>query len=289
MVSGKIIDLPDLGLGNILGKYTANAHAFGMDMEHDPGRFFIVHVEKSLEDRHDELHGGKVVVEKKHLVEGRLPEFGFCLLNKEIIPGLFIFLSCHAFNKHQFKSAVGDYITRQGSRVKGYPPVCLWHNEQQIQSHSVPMQARSRPRLTVAAIIQKGDQFLFVEERDSRGRLVINQPAGHVEAGESLIEAFEREAFEETGWVVEPRAFLGAYVWGAPDKDISYLRVAIVGEAIRHDPKAQLDQGIEQVLWLSRDALMSRQHQHRSDLVLRCTDDALKGERYPLTALKSLL
>ena len=151
------------------------------------------------------------------------------------------------------------------------------------------MQARSRPRLTVAAIIQKGDQFLFVEERDSRGRLVINQPAGHVEAGESLIEAFEREAFEETGWVVEPRAFLGAYVWGAPDKDISYLRVAIVGEAIRHDPKAQLDQGIEQVLWLSRDALMSRQHQHRSDLVLRCTDDALKGERYPLTALKSLL
>jgi 8-oxo-dGTP pyrophosphatase MutT (NUDIX family) len=151
------------------------------------------------------------------------------------------------------------------------------------------MNTRSRPRLTVAAVIQKDDQFLFVEERDSRGRLVINQPAGHVEAGESLIEAFARETFEETGWVVEPRAFLGAYIWGAPDQDISYLRVAILGEAIRHDPDALLDQGIERVLWLSREALLARQHQHRSDLVLRCTDDALKGEQYPLAALKSLL
>lgn len=151
------------------------------------------------------------------------------------------------------------------------------------------MNARPRPRVTVAAIIQKGDQFLFVEERDSRGRLVINQPAGHVEAGESLLEAFIRETFEETGWVVEPRAFLGAYVWGAPDQGVSYLRIAIVGEGLYLDTNAQLDQGIEQVLWLNREELLTRRHQHRSDLVLRCTDDALKGEVYPLSALKSLL
>ena len=151
------------------------------------------------------------------------------------------------------------------------------------------MNSRSRPRLTVAAVIQKGDQFLFVEERDSRGRRVINQPAGHVEGGESLIEAFTRETFEETGWVVEPRAFLGAYVWGAPDQDISYLRIAIVGEGLHLDASAELDQGIEQVLWLNLEELLARRHQHRRDLVIRRVEDALNGDPHPFSALKSLL
>ena len=151
------------------------------------------------------------------------------------------------------------------------------------------MEKKSRPRVTVAAVVQKEGKFLFVEERDSQGRLVINQPAGHVEAGESLVEAFQREAFEETAWIIEPEFFLGAYVWGPKDKDISYLRIAIVGKAIAHVPNSALDEGIENVLWLDYEELKACAHQHRSELVLRCTDDFLAGERYPLTALKAFL
>ena len=149
--------------------------------------------------------------------------------------------------------------------------------------------ATGRPRVTVAAIVERDGRFLFVEERDDRGRLVINQPAGHVEAGESLLEAAYRETFEETGWRVEPEYLVGAYLWGRPDRSLSYLRMAIAARPERHDPNATLDVGIERPIWLSRDELMARRAEHRSVLVLRCVDDYLAGEAYPLTVLKSLL
>lgn len=146
-----------------------------------------------------------------------------------------------------------------------------------------------RPRVTVAAMVEREGRFLLVEERDDRGRLVINQPAGHVEAGESLVDAVVREAFEETGWAIRPEYLVGAYLWSRPDRALSYLRIAIAGRAEGHDPDRRLDEGIERAVWLSREELAERRALHRSDLVLRCVDDYLAGERYPLTVLKSLL
>lgn len=141
----------------------------------------------------------------------------------------------------------------------------------------------------MAAIVERQGRFLFVEEHDPEGKLVINQPAGHVEAGESLPEALVRETFEETGWRVEPEALVGAYLWGRADGSITYLRIAMAARGQRHEEEARLDDGIIRPVWLSRDELMARRDQHRSELVLRCLDDYLAGERHPLTVLKSLL
>ena len=146
-----------------------------------------------------------------------------------------------------------------------------------------------RPRVTVAAIVQRDERFLFVEERDTQGRLVINQPAGHLEVGESLIEAVIREAVEETAWYVKPQSLVGVYVWGKSDRSVTYLRVAVAAEAIHEVQGQALDEGIERVLWLTRDELMARESQHRSPLVIRCVDDYLKGARHSLDVLKAVL
>ena len=147
----------------------------------------------------------------------------------------------------------------------------------------------ARPRVTVAAIVEREGRFLVVEERDDRGELVINQPAGHVECGETLPEALVRETYEETGWHVQPQALVGAYLWGKPDGSVSYLRMAITARPERHESEAPLDEGIVQPLWLSRDELAACRERHRSALVLRCVDDYLAGESYPLSVFKSLL
>lgn len=156
-----------------------------------------------------------------------------------------------------------------------------------MQTKNIPTQGR--PRVTVAALVERDGRFLLVEERDMQGRLVINQPAGHVEAGESLLDAVIRETFEETGWSIAPAALVGAYLWGRADRSIGYLRIAIAGQALQHHPDSPLDDGIERAVWLSRSELLERQAEHRSELVLRCVDDYLSGERYPLSVLKSLL
>lgn len=146
-----------------------------------------------------------------------------------------------------------------------------------------------RPRVTVAAIVERGGRFLLVEEFNAAGKLVINQPAGHVEAGESLPEALIRETVEETGWQVEPTALVGAYLWAPPDKSISYLRIAIAAQGLSHNEQAPLDEGIVRAVWLSRGELATRRQAHRSELVLRCIDDYLAGESYPLSVLKAIL
>lgn len=146
-----------------------------------------------------------------------------------------------------------------------------------------------RPRVTVAAIVERDGYFLFVEERDTLGQLVINQPAGHLEVGESLIEAVIREAVEETAWQVEPRSLVGVYVWGKVDRSVTYLRVAVAADPIQEAQDQALDEGIERVLWLTRDELVARQAQHRSPLVLQCVDDYLAGARHSLDVLKAVL
>lgn len=150
-------------------------------------------------------------------------------------------------------------------------------------------QQAKRPRVTVASIVEREGRFLFVEERDPKGHTVINQPAGHVEGGESLAEAVVRETFEETGWLIRPAHLVGVYLWNRPGSDISYCRIAIAGQPERHDPESPLDEGILRALWLSPEELAARRDALRSPMVMRCLEDYLAGERYPLSALKSML
>jgi 8-oxo-dGTP pyrophosphatase MutT (NUDIX family) len=143
-----------------------------------------------------------------------------------------------------------------------------------------------RPDLTVAAIVQQDDRFLVVEER-IKGRLVLNQPAGHVEDGESIIDAVIRETLEETAWRFAPRHLLGCYLWrNAAGR--TTLRVAIAGDVTGHDPDRPLDRGIVAAHWMDRAALVADAARLRSPLVLRCFDDHLAGQRHDLSVLAHL-
>lgn len=144
-----------------------------------------------------------------------------------------------------------------------------------------------RPDLTVAAIVQRDDRFLIVEER-IQGNLVLNQPAGHVEDGESLIEAAVRETLEETAWSFVPRHLLGLYLWRNPANGGSILRVAISGDVTDHEPARALDDGIVAAHWMTRASLLARPSRLRSPLVMRCIDDHLAGQRHELSALSYL-
>jgi 8-oxo-dGTP pyrophosphatase MutT (NUDIX family) len=137
--------------------------------------------------------------------------------------------------------------------------------------------------LTVAAIAEDDGRFLFVHERAAR-RAVLNQPAGHLEAGESLIEAVVRETREETGRVFHPDAVTGIYLWQGPAGRM-ILRIAFAGRVGERDAAARLDRAIIRTLWLNRAGLAARAAEHRSPLVLLCVDDFLRGARYPLDML----
>jgi 8-oxo-dGTP pyrophosphatase MutT (NUDIX family) len=132
------------------------------------------------------------------------------------------------------------------------------------------------PDVTVAAVTQTADRFLVVEERINR-RLVFNQPAGHVERGESLFTAIVREVQEETAWRFVPEALLGIYLWRNPASGRSTLRFAFVGTVADHDSAQTLDRGIVRTHWLSQPELLQRQAQLRSPLVLRCIEDYRRG------------
>ena len=144
-----------------------------------------------------------------------------------------------------------------------------------------------QPDVTVATVVVAEGRLLCVEER-ADGRLVINQPAGHLEPDESLAEAALRETREETGWDVRLTAFLGAYQWKAEETGRHYLRFAFAAEPERHDPSRALDDGIVQALWLTPDELLARRDQHRSPLVWQVVADHLAGQRTPLSVLQHL-
>jgi 8-oxo-dGTP pyrophosphatase MutT (NUDIX family) len=141
--------------------------------------------------------------------------------------------------------------------------------------------------VTVAAIIEREQRFLLVEERVA-GRLVLNQPAGHLEPQESLLAAVVRETLEETGHRFEPRALVGVYLWHSDEAATSFLRVTFCGPA--HAPAAvpALDEGIVGVHWLSHGQIISREQDLRSPMVLRCLNDYLAGARFPLECLSHL-
>ena len=141
--------------------------------------------------------------------------------------------------------------------------------------------------ITVAAVVEQDQRFLLVQER-IKGKSVINQPAGHLEQHESLLEAVIRETLEETAMHFVPEALVGIYRWTHPEGD-TFLRFSFCGQL--NGPVAQraLDSGIEQVLWLTPDELAARNEQLRSPLVMQCINDYLRGQRYPLSLLQNMV
>lgn len=137
-----------------------------------------------------------------------------------------------------------------------------------------------RPAVTVATVVEREGRFLLVEEETRDGRK-LNQPAGHLESGESICAGAARETLEETGWRVHPTHLVGIYTWSAADNGVTFVRFAFAAAAETHEPARPLDHGIVQALWLTYDELVARRVEHRSPLVLRCVDDYRAGRRWP--------
>lgn len=145
-----------------------------------------------------------------------------------------------------------------------------------------------RPDLTVAAVVERDGQFLLIEERVGP-RLVFNQPAGHVERGEQLITAVIRETLEETAWHFKPQALVGVYFWEQHDKQRTFMRFAFAGQVTDHDSKRRLDRGIERAVWMSHDDIVARSSRLRSPMVMRCVEDYLAGQRYPMELVRDFI
>lgn len=144
---------------------------------------------------------------------------------------------------------------------------------------------RFTPHVTVATIVEDHGRFLLVEEF-AGGQAVFNQPAGHLEADESLIQAAVRETLEETGWDVELTAVTGIYLYTAPSNGVTYQRVCFAARPLTQRPNHPLDSGIIGPQWLTRDELAAQPEKLRSELVLRCIDDYLAGARHDLSLIR---
>lgn len=146
---------------------------------------------------------------------------------------------------------------------------------------------RWSPSVTVAAVIRREDHYLVVEECPD-GTPVINQPAGHLEFGETLIDAVRREVLEETGRRFEPAGVVGLYQWTRPGSHHTYLRCCFVGDVGEPLPQQRLDPDIVATHWLTLDAIRGGTLAPRSPLVVRCIEDALRGPVLPTTLLHAL-
>jgi ADP-ribose pyrophosphatase YjhB (NUDIX family) len=149
-----------------------------------------------------------------------------------------------------------------------------------------------KPSVTVAAIIERDGRFLLVEEATSDG-IRLNQPAGHLDPSESLAAGCARETLEETAHAFTPTHLLGVYMFrqmrddrpSRAPQDVTYLRFAFVGELGPHQSERSLDDGILRTLWLTPDEIRARSSEHRSPLVMKCIEDYLRGQRFPLEML----
>lgn len=144
-----------------------------------------------------------------------------------------------------------------------------------------------QPHLTVAAVIEQNGRFLMVEE-DVEGRIVLNQPAGHVEVGESFIDAVIRETQEETAHLFEPQAVTGIYRWQHPGNGSTFIRHAFTGTVGQPDNDQPLDEGILRALWLTPEELQAQGERLRSPLVMQSIEDYLSGQRYPLKLYRDI-
>ncbi|HVY06926.1 MAG TPA: NUDIX hydrolase [Burkholderiales bacterium] len=141
-----------------------------------------------------------------------------------------------------------------------------------------------KPEVTVAAVVEQDGRFLLVEENTERG-LLFNQPAGHLEEGESLVEAAARETLEETAWEFMPEHLIGIYRWRVSGTGVTYVRFAFAGRLGKHHADRKLDEGIVRAAWLTPEEIRAGRDRHRSPLVVRCMDDYFLGKRAPLDLL----
>ena len=137
------------------------------------------------------------------------------------------------------------------------------------------------PHVTVATIVEKDGKFLIVEE-DLHGKKILNQPAGHLDEGETLVQAAIRETMEEAAWLVEINHLVEFSQWTSPNSGTHFLRACFAATAIKHYPEQQLDDGIIQALWMTRDEVAANAHRLRSPLVLHHIDHFLAGKKFPL-------
>lgn len=158
------------------------------------------------------------------------------------------------------------------------------------------MPNRWKPNVTVAAVIERDGRYLLVEERTSQG-LRLNNPAGHLDPGETLAQGCCRETLEETAHRFTPTALVGVYLSGPRTEPIAatgktraqltYLRFAFCGDLGAQEPGRALDQGIVRTLWMDIDEIRASRARHRSPIVLRCIEDHIAGARFPLAMLHS--
>lgn len=154
------------------------------------------------------------------------------------------------------------------------------------------MHKRWKPNVTVAALVERDGRFLLVEERMADG-LQLNNPAGHLDPGESLVAACMRETLEETAWHFRPTALVGVYLTRATrpvdaagrPASVTYLRFTFCGELGEHLPERRLDHGIVRTVWMLPQEIRDSSARHRSPVVLQCLEDYLAGARFPLGLL----
>lgn len=139
------------------------------------------------------------------------------------------------------------------------------------------------PHATVAVIIEDNQRFLMVEE-NSHGKVVFNQPAGHIEENEAIFQAAHRETLEETGWEIELSHFIGLYTYKAPANGVTYYRFCFAARPLQRVTE-QLDDGIIAAHWLSYEQIRQLGEQLRSPLVTECIEDYRNGKRFPLEAI----
>ncbi len=150
------------------------------------------------------------------------------------------------------------------------------------------MDQRWKPHVTVAAIAERDSRYLMVTETDN-GRSVINQPAGHLEAGESLLEAVTREVREETGRAFVVESLIGIYQWHDPQHDRSWLRFTFSGEVGPRDANQPIDDVIIAPIWMDYRQIQTAIARHRSPMVMACIDDYRRGQRHALDCLQQLV
>ncbi len=139
------------------------------------------------------------------------------------------------------------------------------------------------PHITAATIVEVDNKFLMVEEASNIGN-IYNQPAGHLEKDESLIDAAIRETLEETGWLVEVESLCGFYLYTSSNNNTTYLRCCFIAKAIKHT-EGILDNGIIAAHWMSYQDIINMKPMLRSPMVIKCLDDYLNGQRLPLSSI----
>jgi 8-oxo-dGTP pyrophosphatase MutT (NUDIX family) len=173
-------------------------------------------------------------------------------------------------------------VSRGGSRRHPLQAACPFARHNPV---TMTTPARFSPSVTVAAIIEDRGRFLVVEEETPEG-VRLNNPAGHLERGESPLQGVVREMLEETARDFEPRALVGVYLSRfqrpALALDVTYLRFAFTGDIGERIAGRSLDAGILRTLWMTPDEIRASAARHRSPLVLRCMEDHLAGRRFPL-------